>query len=185
MKRLFAVFVLFAVACFLSGAYGALHNQISYSVSHEYFTKFKFAQFGITPELQNRLGAAIVGWQASWWMGVVIGIFVIPFGLLVRDTRSFIVAVLRSFLVIVLTTLVTGLTALLVAHLVIPTSPSEEWTFRGVAIADAASFRRTGTMHNFSYIGGLLGIATGMASILRSFLAENASLNFCETEATP
>lgn len=34
-----------------------------------------------------------------------------------------------------------------------------------------------GAMHNFSYVGGLIGDFTGLASILRSFLQENESLS--------
>jgi hypothetical protein len=34
-----------AIACLIAGAYGALHNQISYSVASEYFQQFKFIQF--------------------------------------------------------------------------------------------------------------------------------------------
>lgn len=165
------------MACCLSGVYGAVHNQISYSVSREYFTKFKFAQFDIPPDLHNRLGASIVGWHASWWMGLFIGVFIIPFGLLVRDTRSYLAAVLRSFLVVAFTASIIGVTALLVAHVVITELPGEDRMFRGTAIVDAASFRRAGVMHNFSYAGGLLGIFTGMARILRSFVAENARLD--------
>lgn len=47
--------VLLAAGCLISGVYGALHDQISYTVSPEYFHAFKFRQFAIPPELQNRL----------------------------------------------------------------------------------------------------------------------------------
>ncbi|WP_442505568.1 hypothetical protein SH528x_004360 [Novipirellula sp. SH528] len=167
---------LFALACLLSGTYGAVHNQISYSVSPEYFTKFKFEQFHISPHFHNRLGAAFVGWQASWWMGLVIGTFLIPAGMLVRDNREYVIAVLRSFFVVLCTTVITGLTALLIAYFVVHPDPTEEFVFRNARISDSAAFWRDGAMHNFSYLGGLLGIATGLASILRSFLAENARL---------
>ncbi len=153
-----------------------MHNQISFSVSAEYFTKFKFEQFNIAPHFYDRFGAAFVGWQASWWMGIAIGFFLIPAGMLVRDTRGYIVAVLRSFLVVLCTTMITGLTALCIAYLVIHTDPSDAFVFRNATIADAASFRRAVTMHNFSYIGGLFGIISGLASILRSFLADNSRL---------
>ncbi len=153
-----------------------MHNQISYSVSPEYFTKFKFEQFHISPHSYDRLGAGFVGWQASWWMGLIIGSFLIPAGMLVRDNSGFVIGVLRSFLVVLCTTLIIGLTALLVAYFVVYPDPTEELVFRNARISDPAAFRRAGAMHNFSYLGGLLGIVTGLASILKSFLAENARL---------
>lgn len=60
LVRVLAAVLLVGVACVLSGLYGAVHNQISYSVSPEYFTKFKFVQFRING-LPHRLGAAVVG----------------------------------------------------------------------------------------------------------------------------
>ena len=47
---------LLIVACLTAGVYGALHNQISYTVSPDYFHAFKFHQFGIPEGLRGRLG---------------------------------------------------------------------------------------------------------------------------------
>ena len=168
--------VLFVLACLLCGLYGALHNQLSYTISPEYFTKFKFAQFQVSPHLPDRVGAAWVGWQASWWMGVVIGFFLIPAGLLIRDTNGFIVAVLRAFLVVLITTVCCGLAACFIAYAVIHADPTDRYVYRDTVISDAAAFRRAGALHNFSYLGGLIGIFTGLTSIFRAFFAENARL---------
>ena len=44
----FGVYVLIVVvAVLVAGLYGIAHNQISYTVAPEYFTKFKFRQFGL------------------------------------------------------------------------------------------------------------------------------------------
>ncbi len=53
--------VLFVIACLFAGSYGAVHNQISYTVAPEYFTQFKFHQFQIDEGAPERVGAAIVG----------------------------------------------------------------------------------------------------------------------------
>ncbi len=47
MKKFFLFVFLVFFAILLSGLYGIIHDQISYTVSPEYFTKFKFQQFGI------------------------------------------------------------------------------------------------------------------------------------------
>jgi hypothetical protein len=51
----------------LAGIYGILHDQISYSISPEYFTKFKFAQFefGFMSQNQPRLTASVVGFFST------------------------------------------------------------------------------------------------------------------------
>ena len=53
----------------VAGCYGALHDQISYSISEEYFTKLKFHQFGYANfGLHPRIFAAEVGFLAIWWL---------------------------------------------------------------------------------------------------------------------
>jgi hypothetical protein len=66
--------ILVVCAAAVAGAYGAVHNQIRYTVSQKYFTRYKFEQFRIGPQFHNRLGAAVVGVRALWWMGVPIGL---------------------------------------------------------------------------------------------------------------
>jgi hypothetical protein len=75
IKRI-AIFAAFIPAALLvAGLFGALHDQISYSVSNEYFTKFKFAQFHLlNPDTPTRLHVAAVGFVASWWMGIPLGL---------------------------------------------------------------------------------------------------------------
>lgn len=168
--RFACVMFLFVIACLLSGAFGAFHNQISYTVSAEYFTKFKFEQFTIAPSQWNRVGAAIVGWQTSWWMGVVIGMFLIPFGLLIRNTKSYFFWMLRVFGLVLATTLMTGLAALAISCVTITPATTEELTFRGNSIDNVSAFFRAGMLHRGSYLGGFVGIFVGMVSILKRFL---------------
>ena len=58
-----------------AGLFGIVHGQIGYTVSDEYFTKFKFIQFGVRDAfLSERVGAGLVGFLASWWMGIPLGL---------------------------------------------------------------------------------------------------------------
>jgi len=58
MKKFFVFVFLVLFAILLSGLYGIIHDQISYTVSPEYFTKFKFQQFGLDGmTLPNRVQA--------------------------------------------------------------------------------------------------------------------------------
>ena len=66
----FALFpLLLGAACVIAGLYGALHNQISYTVSPEYFHLHKFKQFEIPVALHGRIGAAwSVGMLRGGWV---------------------------------------------------------------------------------------------------------------------
>ena len=159
--KLLLIPLLLLIACLIAGLYGAMHNQISYTVSPDYFHQFKFIQFGLI-HFQDRTGAAFVGWYASWWMGIIIGIVLVPVSLIVPGAKGYFVAALRAFGVVTLTALATGLTGLLLGFLLIDpqrVGPVERY---GQLINDPAAFWRAGTMHSFSYLGGLLGIVTGL-----------------------
>ena len=58
------------LATLLAGIYGSLHDQVTYSISSEYFTIFKFDQFGFQDWGNNnpRLTTAIIGFLATWWV---------------------------------------------------------------------------------------------------------------------
>jgi len=157
---------LFFLGCVIAGLYGALHDQISYSISPEYYTQFKFYQFNVPPQLHNRLGAAAVGWRATWWMGILIGAFVIPTGLIVRrEWKDCFSLTLKSFVIVTLTAFVIGFGALGISFFTIHAGAIPSWACSD-DVVDKVNFARVGTMHNFSYLGGLIGIATGIAYLI-------------------
>jgi len=153
--------LLYCLGLVVAGAYGALHNQISYTVAPSYFHGHKFVQFGIPPEFHNRIGAAMVGWHASWWMGKIVGPPVILIGLFVPGWKLYLSRTLIAMGVMVATTLFVGLAALAYSVCMDP----------GV---DA--FEHAGHMHNFSYLGGFLGILTGSAYVLYQGIAWHTRL---------
>jgi hypothetical protein len=138
--------LLYGLGLCVAGAYGAVHNQISYTVAPSYFHGHKFVQFGIPPEYHNRLGAAAVGWRASWWMGQFIGPPVLLFGLLVPGWKRYLSRALIAIGVVATTTLCVGLGALL---------------YSVCAYPHASAFEHAGHMHTYGYLGGFLGILTG------------------------
>src|SRR5262245_28133357 len=97
MLKLLLFLVLFAAGLVCAGAYGALHDQISYPVGPQYFHNYKFEQFQVPGRLQNRLGASIVGWQSSWWMGYFIGLPVLLLALLFPTAKTYFVASIQAF----------------------------------------------------------------------------------------
>jgi hypothetical protein len=122
-----------------------LHNQISFTVSPDYFHAFKFEQFGIREDLHGRIGAAIVGWHASWWMGLLIGVPVLLVGLILPGWKAYLSGCLG---------------ALIYASLTISEASLPRFWYPD-GVADPVAFARAGTMHNFSYLGGFIGIFTG------------------------
>jgi len=160
--------VLLALGCVAAGLYGAIHDQISYTASPDYFHAFKFYQFNIPTPLQNRLGAAIVGWEATWWMGLLIGLPLLTIGLILPDARTYAARCLIAFGAVTATALIVGLGALALATATIRTEADVPVRLMPPGVADPVAFARVGMMHNFSYLGGFLGIVTGGLYLIRA-----------------
>jgi hypothetical protein len=158
----FGVFTLIVMlAIVVAGLYGVAHNQISYTVAPEYFTKFKFQQFGFTDTpLPERVRASMVGFLASWWMGVPIGLLVGAAGFIHPGWRRMLRISLWSLLVTVAFTLLFGLAGLLYGYF--QTAHIDVAEYRDCFIPDnVTNLRRflcAGYMHNSSYLGGVLAI---------------------------
>lgn len=145
-------------ACVIAGSYGVLHNQISYTVALDYFHGFKFEQFRIAPSQQNRIGASIVGWLAAWWMGAIIGTPLAMVALIGTAPKQYFQRSLESLLVAATTALLIGLVALVYAF----------------TQSNLTAFERAGSMHNFSYLGGGVGILTGAAYLIANSTIDRA-----------
>jgi hypothetical protein len=150
-------FVLLGIAALSAAVFGALHNQLSYAVGPDYFHKIKFPQFGIPADISPRLGAALVGAQASWWMGALVGLPAFALGLFsVPNARSYLAAGIGAIgLVIVLAT--SAALAGLIGGLIADTTGLLDQALSlpdGVARSD---FLRAGFMHEAAYVAGALG----------------------------
>jgi hypothetical protein len=148
----------------MAGIYGFLHDQISYTVSPEYFTRLKFYQFNIPNSLHNRIGAGIVGVMATWWMGLIIGIIIIPIGLIIPKWKNYLKIMLNAFIYITITALTIAIIALIFGLIKYNTSNLPNFNIPN-GVEDKVKFCIVGNMHNFSYIGGIVGMIVGIIYI--------------------
>jgi hypothetical protein len=160
-KKILVYVCLAILAILLAGLYGIIHNQISYTVSPEYFTKFKFRQFGLTDmNLPDRARASMVGFLASWWMGIPIGLLVGGAGFIHPSPRRMFKISLWAFVVVIAFTFLFGLCGLLYGYIETGTiNPAnyQSW-FIPHDVVDLRRFLCAGYMHNASYLGGTLSI---------------------------
>jgi hypothetical protein len=76
------MFAISIAGAIVAALYGAVHDQLSFAISPEYFTQMKFGQFhwadlGWPP----RVFASVVGVLGTWWAGLVAGWFLARAGL--------------------------------------------------------------------------------------------------------
>ena len=159
----FAVFVLLCFcAMFAAALFGAVHNQISFTVGASYFYDVKFAQFEIHPSAQNRIGASIVGALASWWMGLFMGMPAFLFGLFTQPgRRRYFYAGMKAIMVAISVTAICSFVGLAFAHIadintLVSYLPSLD------AFSNPEGFVRAAILHDASYFGGLIGACAAL-----------------------
>jgi len=169
-------FLLIVLAALCAAIFGALHNQLSYSVGPGYFHIIKFPQFDLPADIAPRLGAAIVGAQASWLMGAIIGIPAFIYGLVrVPTARTYLAAGLGSTGPVVFLSASAALLGF-VSELVLA---APGWLADLIPIPadiDRAEFLRAGMMHEASYLGGALGALVAFWPMYRAAAIDRARL---------
>ncbi len=170
--------LMFVPAAVIASIYGLIHDQISYTFSSEYFTHFKFIQFAIPWAQESpRLGAALVGALATWWMGVLVFVVLGLFGFMYTSPRQMVLELIKSFGIVVIVALITGIAGLVYGYFQVNQSSIshyDHWVSPGVT--DPIQFVRVGFMHNASYLGGLTGLFAGIIFLLLSKSRRNKKL---------
>jgi hypothetical protein len=163
-KKKAAFITILTSAILIASLYGALHNQISYSISPEYFTRFKFQQFDIDTRLPPRIGAAFVGVRATWWMGLLIGLIIALAGAIQKNVKMMIRIAYESYALIFLFTFTAGLFGLLYGIFYLSNLDIYNFSYWYIPenLQDIKAFISVGEMHNFSYLGGLMGLPFGV-----------------------
>lgn len=158
------------IAPLIGGVYGIIHDQLTYTISPEYYTKFKFFQFGLMNYGNEaifpnpRIQVSLVGFLATWWMGIPIGLILGSVGLIHKEAKSMFLITLKAFLITVLLAFITGLVGLGYGHFVLANQTEESFTYWFIPenLIDFKNFIKVGSMHNFSYLGGLIGLIGGI-----------------------
>lgn len=164
----FAHFLFLLIALpILAGFYGVIHDQVTYSISPEYFTKFKYGQFGFEPEWfgGHRQTVAVIGFLATWWTGLPIAIILGIAVCFYVNVKAMWITTTKSILITMLITAFAGVIGYFYGLTLV--DENLNWDFPADLI-DKPSFILVGSIHNFSYIGGVIGlVAAGSYQFIR------------------
>lgn len=171
LKKLLTLNQIIVLSCVIGGLYGIVHDQLTYTISPEYYTKFKFYQFELKDSGDEaifphpRLAVSVVGFLATWWMGLFIGIILGMLGFIHAESRQMLRITMKAMIVTMAVALQTGLIGLAYGkfHLA---KTGVDW-FLPKNLTDKENFIAVGSMHNFSYLGGLAGLLIGIIYSIR------------------
>jgi hypothetical protein len=160
----------------VAGTYGILHDQITYAISPEYFTRYKFIQFHWANfGLSERWFVVEIGFLATWWVGFFSAWFIarltVP-SLPPRRTRR---VILRGFMIVFAAAFLAGAAGYLYGLSCNVENIGYNWLEAteslGIPKQNASNFVRVGYIHNAGYLGGLAGLA---AALLYAWIAKRA-----------
>lgn len=162
MRKLAVLMGFVLAAMVAAGLFGVVHDQISYTVSSEYYTRFKFLQFRVQcGALPYRFCVAQVGWVATWWMGLLLGLLTGLPALFYRTARSMLRHLWFSLFLAMAVALLCALAGLAYGWWQtrngVDMSQYAGW-FVPQGLRDLRRFICVGYMHNAAYWGGALAV---------------------------
>jgi hypothetical protein len=151
-----------------AGAYGVLHDQITYGISPEYFTRVKFQQFhDADMGLGDRAFVGTIGFLAASSVGLVIAWFLAR-RLIPHQPRSHAYRqIALGFACVFVCGVLSGLLGFAYGLWRGPDADYSSWAsaLHRFGITDTWSFVRVAYIHNASYLGGAMGLIIALAAI--------------------
>ncbi len=152
----------------IAGTYGIIHDEVTYTISPEYFTRMKFEQFraadfGFPP----RVFVAEIGFLATWWVGLIAAWFLARVAL--RKFEHPGRQVIKAMLAIMGVTLVFGITGYFVGPSLYADLPGWSEALGKMGVTDPEAFHRVAGIHLGSYAGALAG---ALALMIRFILTK-------------
>lgn len=169
-RSILSMFGTVVFGALVAGLYGALHDQISYSISPEYFTKMKFQQFADAnfgwPE---RAFVAEVGVLASWWVGLIAGWFLgrVGYGFLPETIATR--CVLKAFAILIGVAAISGLAGALLGVFQTRGDGLADWIDwrEELHLDHVREFAIVAYLHAASYLGAVLGLVAAIVYLIR------------------
>jgi len=162
--KIIVFIVVLLLAIILGAGYGIAHDQLTYTISPEFYTKYMFYQFGLWDEAQfnadNHRGlVSMVGVMSTWWVGLIIGVVLGAIGMRQTTWQRMLGRTVLAMLLAIFIAALVGLGGLLYGFLTFPNlSPETIIATVPEDVIGASNFYIVSRMHNFSYAGGAIGL---------------------------
>ena len=162
----------------IAALYGVVHDEVTYTISTEYFTVVKFRQFHYADfGFPVRVFVAEIGALATWWVGFAGGWFMARTLTADRLATSPLPWVLRGFAIMLGCAFVAGVIGYGYGSIGEITTGNSDLaaTAASIGVKDIPAFVRVAYIHNAGYLGGLIGLIVAIV-ILRRKMRRAAAL---------
>jgi hypothetical protein len=159
-----------AAGALVASVYGVVHDQITYTISPEYFTDLKFEQFAWADfGWPRRVFVGQIGLLASWWVGLLGGWFFARAGAAKLPPAARWRLVARSFAGVVLLAMLFAVAGWVWGLAVISGPGLAHWQVyeEALGLSDLPRFVLVAYIHNGSYFGAAVGAIGAAAYVWR------------------
>lgn len=163
-----ATFAVALIGAIVASIYGILHDQVTYTISPEYFTKMKYQQFHYADfGLGDRFFVAIIGVLATWWVGLIIA-WLLARRFIPGQPRA---VAFRQIRLGFLCVFGFGISLALLGYGYGQWRGPEadytawHWAANNLQITDLPAFVQVAYIHNASYLGGVVGLIAALVFI--------------------
>lgn len=141
---------------FIAGCFGVIHDQITYTISPEYFTRMKFDQFRWADfGFPTRVFVAEIGFLATWWVGLVATWFLARLAL--PKFKSPQTRVIKAVAYISAITTLFSVTGYLIGPWLYGDRPGWYEGLQEMGVGDPRAFHQVAGVHFASYVGAVIG----------------------------
>lgn len=169
-KKELRFYISFAVLGALSaGSYGILHDQITYTIGPSYFLKLKFTQFkAFDFGLPDRAFISIIGFLATWWVGLIIGWVLARVSWMSTDLNLAKRKAGYALLFVIGFASLVGIASWATAVFTESDAALQHWrsAFTKLTVDEVSEFRVVGFIHNGGYLGAVLGTVLATTSVI-------------------
>lgn len=158
MKTLIRSLPILIISALIAAVSGAFHDYVTFQLSPDYYEHFKFEQFHAEKAVAfwgKTKAAMAVGISATWWFGIIIGLAISFFWY----AKNSMVLPKKLYFISITLVFVTSVFCSCLGYL-LPVIWNNLYTAIPVpsGVKDPNAFIRVGMLHNFSYLGGVIGI---------------------------
>jgi len=170
VKKILTVILISLIAAILAGIFGIAHDHITYTISPEYYTKFKFIQFDLVNKKDERIVhprvfVTVVGFLATWWFGLILGLILGLYNSIQTTWQKLLFISFKAIMIAILITIISELIGLFLGIIFLSKLPKSffvDWCFIPEDLQNFGDYIAVGSMHNFGYIGGIIGLIVGI-----------------------
>jgi len=155
--------ILSVAGALFAGLYGILHDQITYWLSPEYFTRLKFIQFCYADiGLHPRIFVGEIGFLATWWVGFFAAWFMARITMPIFPRAIAFRYSFQAFIILFICAFAAAITGYTMGVLHGPDYSPWEGVGSLLGVSDLPQFVHVTYIHNAGYLGAFLGLAAAI-----------------------